>query len=480
MDFSLTLVNERIFNYYAANPNVDILEVNLRMIDLMEMVKGNQSESVTKNQTAEILEHVRVMTQNRDTNQDQLLRKLQDYNQLFVDNMTLRINNDTNQNINRQTDIFTSKLHDLLKEANEPVHRKIVEFQKQLQEELERLHGKATTSPENHAKEELETLINKLQQPLCHLLVSNQTQVQTQLVQLRDETVGAKNIQDRLSTDLHDFLAKHNSSSQFKGQYSEKQLESLLNQMFPTAEILNTTGLKANGDFMLKRDNKTTILIENKNYERNVNLDETAKFVRDVSVQRTSGIMMSQKSGIVGKPNFFIEINNGNVLIYLHHVDYTPEKVQLAVDVIDNLAAKLANLDATTNIVVDKETLDNINRDMQTFLQKKEKIIVFAKDTHKQLLVQLDDLTLPNLALYLSDKFASVAKPPSSRKKSAVKVTPSSSISSTSISSITVKTPTANSEFATFFKNVGMKTNVESGSGSGGESDTEAKRLRTI
>ena len=230
---------------------------------------------------------------------------------------------------------------------------------------------------------------------------------------------------------------------------------------------------------MLKRDNKTTILIENKNYERNVNLDETTKFVRDVSVQRTSGIMMSQKSGIVGKPNFFIEINNGNVLIYLHHVDYTPEKVQLAVDVIDNLAAKLANLDATTNIVVDKETLDNINRDMQTFLQKKEKIIVFAKDTHKQLLVQLDDLALPNLALYLSDKFASVAKPPASRKKSAVKATPSSSISSTSSSSITVKTPTANSEFATFFKNVGMKT-VDSGSGSGGESDTEAKRLRTI
>jgi hypothetical protein len=479
MDFALTLVNKRIFDYYAANPHVDFLEVNLRMIDLMEMVKGSQSETVTKSQTAEILEHVRVMTQQRDINHDQLLRKLQDYNQLFVDNMTLRINNDTNQNINRQTDVFTCKLHDLLKEANEPVHRKIIEFQEHLKEELERLaDGKKTANNSAETKEELETLINKLQQPLCQLLVSNQTQVQAQLVQLRDETVGAKNIQDRLSTDLHDFLAKHNSSSQFKGQYSEKQLESLLNQMFPTAEVLNTTGLKANGDFMLKRENKVTILIENKNYERNVNLDETTKFVRDVSVQRTSGIMMSQKSGIVGKPNFFIEINNGNVLIYLHHVDYTPEKVQLAVDVIDNLAAKLANLDATTNIVVDKETLDNINRDMQNFLQKKEKIIVFAKDTHKQLLVQLDELALPNLALYLSDKFASVAKPPTSRKKSAVKVTPSSSISSSS-SNIHIKTPVANSEFATFFKNVGMKT-VDSGSGSGGESDTEAKRLRTI
>jgi hypothetical protein len=59
-----------------------------------------------------------------------------------------------------------------------------------------------------------------------------------------------------------------------------------------------------------------------------------------------------------------------------------------------------------------------------------------------------------------------------------VKVTPSSSISSSS-SNIHIKTPVANSEFATFFKNVGMKT-VDSGSGSGGESDTEAKRLRTI
>ena len=37
-----------------------------------------------------------------------------------------------------------------------------------------------------------------------------------------------------------------------KGQYSENMLQSILNKMFPSMEIVNTTGSKASGDFICK------------------------------------------------------------------------------------------------------------------------------------------------------------------------------------------------------------------------------------
>ena len=38
--------------------------------------------------------------------------------------------------------------------------------------------------------------------------------------------------------------------------------------------------------------------------------------------------MMSQLSGIASKPNGFIEINEDKILIYLHYVDYSQEKLK--------------------------------------------------------------------------------------------------------------------------------------------------------
>ena len=188
-------------------------------------------------------------------------------------------------------------------------------------------------------------------------------------------------------------------------------VETILNKMYPTAEIINATAFKASGDFIIKRTDGPDIMIENKNYEANINIDEIKKFIRDANEVKTHAIMMSQFSGIVSKPNGFIEINDGKVLIYLHNVDYSQDKIKMAIDIIDNLSVKLdeiSNLEENSGYTISKDSLERINDEYQKFQNQKETLTITVKDMNKKLLSQLDDFKLPNLSVYLNDKFASI------------------------------------------------------------------------
>jgi hypothetical protein len=210
---------------------------------------------------------------------------------------------------------------------------------------------------------------------------------------------------------MSEFLHKYKASSQFKGQYSEHMLETILTDMFPTASVENTTSQTASGDFMLHRDGFQDILIENKNYERNVDLEEIKKFLRDVNNKDCSGIMMSQLSGIVSKPNFFIEIHNGKVLVYLHKVYFSKEQIKMAIDVIDHLSSRLTTIvtnEEEHGVNIRKEVMDKINSEVQTFVKNKELMATTIKETSRKLLTQLEELHLPELTLLLNDKYASI------------------------------------------------------------------------
>jgi hypothetical protein len=121
--------------------------------------------------------------------------------------------------------------------------------------------------------------------------------------------------------------------------------------------------------------------------------------------------MISQFSGIASKPNGFIELHDANVLVYLHNVDYSPEKIKMAVDVIDNLTAKLETIAAheeQSGIVIRKDVLDRINEQFQFFMAQKETLLGVMRDSHKKIISQVEELRLPDLSAFLNDKYASI------------------------------------------------------------------------
>ena len=257
----------------------------------------------------------------------------------------------------------------------------------------------------------LDSKITTIQQPIYTFISSTQEQLNTKLNGLREDSLSNKSSNDKVMSDLNEFLSKYKTSSQFKGQCSENMVGTILNKMYPTGEVINTTALKASGDFLLKRVGKQTILLENKNYEANVNLDEIKKFLRDVNEQKTHGIMMSQYSGIVSKPNGFIEINDGKVIIYLHNVDYSQEKIKMAIDVIDILSERLeeiSNVEEIDGYAIKKDVLDRINEQFQMFLTQKDIILTSLRESNKKLISQVEDMKIPDLSLFLNDKYASI------------------------------------------------------------------------
>ena len=421
--YETTINNKRIHDFYKANTNVNIETMNLILLDFMEQLGNDMTKVLSNSVFGEILSNVKEIKQQVHSLNDQMALKMQEHNKSFMETTKLIISASSSENtdkiaqlLNRNTDSFIERINFSIPktqdENNKKIQDNLLAFQKTINEDIKSYLS--TNTSETSLKEfigSLDAKITTMQQPIYTFISSNQEQLNAKLTSLRDDSLTNKSANEKVMSDLNDFLTKYKTSSQFKGQCSENMLGNILNKMYPTAEVLNPTSLKASGDFLLKRTGKQTILIENKNYEINVNLDEIKKFLRDVNEQKMHGIMMSQYSGIVSKPNGFIEINDGKVLIYLHNVDYSAEKIKMAIDVIDILSERLeeiSNVEEIDGYVVKKDVLDKINDQFQLFLSQKEVVLTTLKEMNKKLTTQIEDMKIPDLSLFLNDKYASI------------------------------------------------------------------------
>lgn len=420
---TLSVSNKRLHEFYSANQHISFEAMNLILLGFLEPLNSDIGKLNNLTTTGEILNYVKEIKLGMASLSDSVALKLDGHNRHFLETTKLVIGAASNDNtdkivqlLNRNTDAFIEKINTSIPKTQDEASRRIQEslaaLQLTLQSDIKTCM--ASSNRDGAIKElmsSLELRLQQQQQPIYTYLTSHQEQLTAQLTHIKDGVTLNRVSSDKLFSELGDFLGKYKSSSQFKGQCSENMLEAVLNKLLPTADVSNTTAAKASGDFIIRRDDKPTILIENKNYERNVNPEEVKKFLRDVTEQRCSGIMMSQFSGIASKPNGFIEIHDTNVLIYLHGVDYSADKIKMAVDIIDNLSSKLEAVSAQeelTGIIIKKEVLDRINEQFQLFMNQKDALLGVMRESHKKIISQLEDMRLPDLSAFLNDKYASI------------------------------------------------------------------------
>jgi hypothetical protein len=207
--------------------------------------------------------------------------------------------------------------------------------------------------------------------------------------------------QETLNTEMRGFLGRYTNNSSVKGRVSETELCSVLQNIFPSDEIVNCSSNTANCDYCVNRLNqiKPSILFENKDYSRSVSTEEVDKFQRDVKKQQIHGILLSQNTGITYKDNFQIEIINGLIHVYIHNVNYSSEKIKIAVDIIDNLSPKIHMLseqfnETTMNIIIEKEDIDELCTEYLDFNEQKNNIIENIKTSNKQIIDRIESLQL--------------------------------------------------------------------------------------
>jgi hypothetical protein len=427
------ITNKKIIEFYTQNPSINFEAVNLIFVDLFERLLGDMNSAMNSTINSQILSTVgeiknemtslssSVSKLNADLT-NSIYIKFQESKREYIEDVKTIIssnfshNNDKlysllQQNNSQLIDKTTLLMNDIIPKSNDGYYRQLKETMTSFQKSI----ADDTTKMINSVNKEdslsvflstFETKSTNMLQPLFSVITATEERLNKHLVSIKEGN--NHTAQDKIMNELSEFLGKYKNSS-YKGQFGENQLECVLNQMYPSAEILNTTGIKASCDFRINRDNLPAILIETKNYDRNVTLDEVKKFIRDIDEQKCHGIFLSQHSGITSKQNFQIDIKGTNILIYVHKVDYCPHTIKIAIDVIDHLAEKMDELaDDDDDICIPKDVLDEINKEYSRFIERKTSIIDILKDFYKKITNELDEIKFPCLSKYLVSKCGSI------------------------------------------------------------------------
>jgi hypothetical protein len=128
-------------------------------------------------------------------------------------------------------------------------------------------------------------------------------------------------------------IALRSENSTIKGQDGETFMLAQLNMLLPKWEIEDTHATPNRGDFILRHEDMC-IMIENKNYSKNVQKSEVDKFYRDIDNTANNDIhcalMVSLTTGICCKDDFEFEMRNGKPIMFLHKVKENMNNVVLA------------------------------------------------------------------------------------------------------------------------------------------------------
>ena len=412
MSHTIKINNKEIYDFYKDNPALNIESMNLLLLKFIKEMGNDLTKTINATTIGEILNTVRDLKSNMSSLSDQLSLKLHEHNRVFLDNTKLLMTATSSDNtdkiiklLNQNTDDFIDRITNTLPKTQQD---NIQNLQKIIQEDLKTyLSFSNTESSNKDFLNSIESKIVNLQQPIFSFIQTHNENMTQKLNVLNDD----KNNNNKIMGDLNTYLNKYNHSSQFKGKVSEINLYDILKKLYKDDDIIDSRREKQCADFILERKNKNTILIENKNYEHSVKTEETEKFLRDCKSQNMNGLMMSQHSGILNKPNNFIEINNGKVIMYINFVDYDPDKIRCAVECIDNLSERIQELEKINEFAgynISKEVLDQINDEYQKFFKYKDTTIANIKEAHKKMISSIEEFKMPNLAIYLNDKYASV------------------------------------------------------------------------
>jgi len=436
MDYTIAVKNKEIWEFYEKNKNLNFEEMNLILIDILEQIFEKANPSLNTNIAAQLIDNMKTI-QNQVSNVTDMFSKSQndmnthftlkfmEFKKDYIEDMKMILSSNT-----------TDRVAPIIKEYNDTLLDKTrimftdiipkgqATFAKEIENIVKNLHSSITQDTNallksSINKDTLDNFVTSMEDKFSKtilgsqnvfnsLVTSSENRIESKLTEIRDISKSNNSSQSLLQNNISELLKKMENSSS-KGKISENILFNILLALYPTAQIESVGTTKETGDIMLMRKDKPTILFENKNYEKNVLQEEVKKFLRDVELQNCSGIMLAQHHGITNKENFEIEMNNNNVLVYLHKVEYDADKIKAAVDIIDHFKGTIddSGRSIAETLSIDKDLLDEINKDYQMFTANKLSHIKTIKDYQQKLLAQVEDFKIPSLDNYLSRLYAS-------------------------------------------------------------------------
>ena len=424
----IVITDETILSFYRENPSIDIITMNHIFIDILKKLSTNLTETMSNSLNSKILStlseisgSISSIKQDVHKLHSDITIKIHETKKEYLDSVSILFTNQILSNsekigslLEKHTDTLIFKtaniVNDIIPKTHETYHTKIESsiqgLSRALSENTTRLLESITKeTPEQSLKEyiaNVETLFHKmttnLQQPILSVLQSSEDRTTNHIQTIREKITQQQSVQESLTLELNGFLNKYKYNSSMKGNVSETELYGVLQMLFPSDEIVDCRGETAACDYRVNRlhKNKPTLLFENKDYSRSATTEEIQKFERDVAIQKCHGIFLSQHSNITYKENFQIDIIDGWIHIYIPNAQYSPDKIQIAVDIVDHLAQKLQYIshasENTLGFHIQQADMDDLLEEYAEFNRRKIQLIEIVRTSNKQIIEKLEEM----------------------------------------------------------------------------------------
>ena len=421
-DTYIKITDETILAFYRENNNLDFVAMNHIFIDILKSLSSNLSKTINSTINSKVLSMVTDIHTNLNTTKSDIIIKLGESKKEYIDDIKTILQNNsltTNEKISslieRNNDNLLTKttliVNDVIPKSQDKNYLQIENCIKTFCSSITQDTSKIlelTNKDDTHIDviiKDIETQFNKMistiQQPIFSFIQSSEERTNSGIQNVKDNLITQQSINQKLTSELNDFLNKYKNNSSTKGNVSEAELYYILQSLMPSDEIIKVNSDTATCDLKVNRmdNSKPSILFENKDYSRSVTTDEVKKFERDLQIQKLHGVFISQKSPVTYKNNFQIDIINGLIHIYIPNAEYDANKIKIAIDIIDNLALKLKLIENTNDdeYSINKEDMEDIIEEYRNFISQKLQMIDTIKLVTKQLIDKMEDIQLPKL-----------------------------------------------------------------------------------
>lgn len=456
----------KICRFYATHSSIDFEMVNLLVVDMLDtlLFQTQDEETTAESLQTQMIQWMtdqsrsisHLVTSVSDLKQsvssfhadtahlsNTCMTQLLDFRKEYLDELKTIVYTQTSEQLRplleKNTHEWIEKTTVLLNEVKSPwfhqiqesirfFHKSITDDTRQLLKQLDRDGNRGHELMALFEQKTAQVLV----QPLSDMITSSEERI------LQAHTRVHPTEHHQVMQDLHDLVQQlHRSATATTGatvttgptgppgqagsSNSVQQIQYLLNQMYPMSDVervsrpLGRTGSAT--AFVLKRpDGKPRLLVSHKDVPENLGDDDLQLFLHDLDHHGCHGVFLSAQSGFANKANYQIESHHGYLVIYVHSAEYNPDKIRLAVDVLDHLAVKwkeygAGHVDGAV-IQIDTELLEKIHLEHQAFITQKDTITQVMKENQRKVLAQLDDLRLPTLDRFLSTKFVVTSHKP--------------------------------------------------------------------
>ena len=421
-DTYIKITDETILAFYRENNNLDFVAMNHIFIDILKSLSSNLSKTINSTINSKVLSMVTDIHTNLNTTKSDIIIKLGESKKEYIDDIKTILQNNsltTNEKISslieRNNDNLLTKttliVNDVIPKSQDKNYLQIENCIKTFCSSITQDTSKIlelTNKDDTHIDviiKDIETQFNKMistiQQPIFSFIQSSEERTNSGIQNVKDNLITQQSINQKLTSELNDFLNKYKNNSSTKGNVSEAELYYILQSLMPSDEIIKVNSDTATCDLKVNRmdNSKPSILFENKDYSRSVTTDEVKKFERDLQIQKLHGVFISQKSPVTYKNNFQIDVINGLIHIYIPNAEYDANKIKIAIDIIDNLALKLKLIENTNDdeYSINKEDMEDIIEEYRNFISQKLQMIDTIKLVTKQLIDKMEDIQLPKL-----------------------------------------------------------------------------------